>query len=276
MGALAGPGVVIVTTIDYHTAGEPFRIVKDGIGHLPERRSSKAALRAGASGRRPPPARLRATRGTPTCTDAFSPTRGRGRRPRRPLLPQRRLLDRLRARDDRARDRGDRDGDDRRDRAGDDAHPRRAVRAPSGRRHGEGRQGTRSFYQRAVVRVRGGLGGRDVRGGSRRHLVRRRVLRVCLAEVRGAQGRAGQRHEFIALGREIKATIETARDVVHPLEPELRDIYTASSSCRVAATSRSSPMARSTARRAGAGHRHDWRCSTARGPAAGRDVRARA
>jgi proline racemase len=31
--------------------------------------------------------------------------------------------------------------------------------------------------------------------------------------------------EFIALGREIKAEIETARDVVHPLEPELRDIY---------------------------------------------------
>ena len=30
--------------------------------------------------------------------------------------------------------------------------------------------------------------------------------------------------EFIALGREIKAAIETARDVVHPLEPELRDI----------------------------------------------------
>jgi proline racemase len=31
--------------------------------------------------------------------------------------------------------------------------------------------------------------------------------------------------EFIALGREIKAAIEAARDVVHPLEPELRDIY---------------------------------------------------
>ena len=28
--------------------------------------------------------------------------------------------------------------------------------------------------------------------------------------------------KFIALGREIKAAIETARDVVHPLEPELR------------------------------------------------------
>jgi proline racemase len=31
--------------------------------------------------------------------------------------------------------------------------------------------------------------------------------------------------EFIALGREIKAAIERDHDVVHPLEPELRDIY---------------------------------------------------
>ena len=31
--------------------------------------------------------------------------------------------------------------------------------------------------------------------------------------------------EFIAVGREIKAAIEAERDVVHPLEPELRDIY---------------------------------------------------
>ena len=31
--------------------------------------------------------------------------------------------------------------------------------------------------------------------------------------------------EFIALGREIKAAIEGEREVVHPLEPELRDIY---------------------------------------------------
>jgi proline racemase len=31
--------------------------------------------------------------------------------------------------------------------------------------------------------------------------------------------------EFISLGREIKAAIEAERDVAHPLEPELRDIY---------------------------------------------------
>ena len=31
--------------------------------------------------------------------------------------------------------------------------------------------------------------------------------------------------EFIALGREIKRTIEGGHDVVHPLEPELRDVY---------------------------------------------------
>jgi proline racemase len=30
---------------------------------------------------------------------------------------------------------------------------------------------------------------------------------------------------LIALGRELKAAIEAARDVVHPLEPELRDVY---------------------------------------------------
>jgi len=32
-------------------------------------------------------------------------------------------------------------------------------------------------------------------------------------------------NDFIALGREIKAAIESDRDVVHPLEPELRDVY---------------------------------------------------
>jgi proline racemase len=32
-------------------------------------------------------------------------------------------------------------------------------------------------------------------------------------------------NEFISLGRELKAAIEADHDVVHPLEPELRDIY---------------------------------------------------
>jgi proline racemase len=35
----------------------------------------------------------------------------------------------------------------------------------------------------------------------------------------------GHLERFIALGREIKAAIEAQREVVHPLEPELRDIY---------------------------------------------------
>ena len=32
-------------------------------------------------------------------------------------------------------------------------------------------------------------------------------------------------NDFIALGREIKAAVESEHDVVHPLEPELRDVY---------------------------------------------------
>ena len=35
----------------------------------------------------------------------------------------------------------------------------------------------------------------------------------------------GELPRLIALGREIKAAIEAAHDVVHPLEPELRDVY---------------------------------------------------
>ena len=35
----------------------------------------------------------------------------------------------------------------------------------------------------------------------------------------------GQLPRLIALGREIKAAVETAHDVVHPFEPELRDVY---------------------------------------------------
>ena len=35
----------------------------------------------------------------------------------------------------------------------------------------------------------------------------------------------GELPRLIALGRELKAAIETAHDVVHPLEPELRDVY---------------------------------------------------
>ena len=175
-------------------AGEPFRIVKDGIGRSTERRSSRSA----------------ATRWSIWTTSAACSSASHGARRHVRMLPHRpedegadlgvlffhnagystacghgtialatAAIETMIA-----------------GRAGDDAHPRRAVRAPSGCRHGEGRQGrARSFYQRAVVRVRAGLGGRDVpRKGSRRHLVRRRVLRVCPSGVRGAQGRAGQRH----------------------------------------------------------------------------------
>ena len=35
----------------------------------------------------------------------------------------------------------------------------------------------------------------------------------------------GELPRLIALGRELKAAIEAAHDVVHPLEPELRDVY---------------------------------------------------
>ena len=52
-----------ITTVDYHTGGEPFRIVTGGVQPLAGRDDPReAALRAGAARPRPSPARLRAAR----------------------------------------------------------------------------------------------------------------------------------------------------------------------------------------------------------------------
>ena len=58
------------------------------------------------------------------------------------------------------------------------------------------------------------------RGARRGRRVRRRLLRVARERVE-----PGELPRLIALGREIKAALEAEHEIVHPLEPELRDVY---------------------------------------------------
>ena len=64
--------------------------------------------------------------------------------------------------------------------------------------------------------------GTDVRGrrGRRRRRVRRRVLRDVAERVEPAE-----LPRLIELGRELKRDLEAQHEIVHPLEPELRDVY---------------------------------------------------
>ena len=103
-GAPAPGGSHVITTVDYHTAGEPFRIVTGGAPDIPgatvlDRRDAAAAGPADDSG----PALQRAARATPTCTAASWSRREPAGAPGRAVLAQGRLLHRLRARHDRAR-----------------------------------------------------------------------------------------------------------------------------------------------------------------------------
>ena len=75
---------------------------------------------------------------------------------------------------------------------------------------------------------------------------------------------------LIALQRELRPALEAALDISHPDEPELsgalrRDLLGARSTTRSSATSRSSPTARSTARHAARARRPGWRSSTRAG-----------
>jgi proline racemase len=73
---------------------------------------------------------------------------------------------------------------------------------------------------------------------------------------------------FVELGREIKDHLNATAEIAHPLEPRLRDVYgtiffeDAGGPASPSATSPSPPTARWTARRAAAARRHAWPSST--------------
>ena len=156
-----------IAATDYHTAGEPFRIVTAGVPPIAGRDGARAPRARGRvrGGRRGAPAAVpRAARARRHVRLLPRPARRRRRRPRRAVLAQGRLLDRVRARDDRARRLGGRVGR---------ASPRRATarstsrstcpRAASsracacarrGRRGGRLPQRARRSWSRATCRPR--------------------------------------------------------------------------------------------------------------------------
>ena len=136
----------------------------------------QATVRARPPRRRPEAARLRAARPCGHVRLLRDRAGGRRRRPRRRLLPQRRLFDRLRPRDDRARHLGARVRRGRGGRAGDARRRRLPLRAPrDGRQRGGRRRSLRPLPERAVVRARA----RARSGGPHgRRRVRRRLLRL--------------------------------------------------------------------------------------------------
>ena len=100
-----------IRTVDYHTAGEPFRIVTGGVDAAARSDDPRQAPRRARSARpRAPAARPRAARARGHVRLLRRRAERRRRGPRRRLLPQRGVLDRLRARDDRARHVGARRG----------------------------------------------------------------------------------------------------------------------------------------------------------------------
>ena len=175
-----------ISAVDYHTAGEPFRIVTGGVeaaarGDDPR----QAARRARPARRRSPAARARAARARRHVRLLRRRARGRRSAPRRRVLPQRRLFDRVRARDDRARHVGARRGH-RREAGG--REPRRGRRPLGSARHLGARRGRSraigALPQRAVVRL-----GRRCRA-PRAH--GRRRVRWGLLRLRRGAGRGGR------------------------------------------------------------------------------------
>ena len=150
-----------------------------------------AALRARAPRPVPPPARLRAAGPRRHVRLPRRSAERRRRRPRRRLLPQRGLLDRVRARDDRARHLGARRGRRRAARGREPRRRRRALREARDVRDGRGRpRPLGAVPQRAVVRL--GRADRGRRTGRRRR-VRRRLLRVARGARRARRAAAADR-----------------------------------------------------------------------------------
>ena len=201
-------GAPAVSVVDYHTGGEPFRIVTGGVAAARGDDDPGApALRARPPRPLPPAARARAARARGHVRLPRRPAERRRRRPRRRLLPQRGLLDRMRARDDRARDMGARRG---RRPVPRGREPRRRGRSLGPARDvGHGRSGPRTvgaIPQRAVVRLGEGVeaAGRVVDvafGGAFYASLEERVeprelprlIELGRAIKRGDRGRAGRR-----------------------------------------------------------------------------------
>ena len=142
-----------------------------------------------------------------------------GRGPRRRLLPQRGLLDRVRARDDRARHVGARRGSRRAAGGGEPRRRRRPVRPP--------RDGGRARRTDASGRCGSGTSRRSSGPRGSSSASARWTSRSAVRSTRRSRS-ASSRQELprlIELGRRLKREVEEWQDVVHPLEPELRDIY---------------------------------------------------
>ena len=271
--AVASAAVEVRTT-DYHTAGEPFRIVLEGAPELPgatvaERRAralESPDAAAGAAAAVPRAARARGhVRRLPRRA------RRRRRRARRAVLAQGRLLDGVRPRHDRARRVGGRVG----------ARRRRPTTARSSSRSTcpSGRVGARVRMEGGAVAAvafrnvpayvlargvevdtaRGRLAVDVSYGGA--------IYASLPAAAAGLAVEPARLGELTALGREIKWALERRRGRAPPERRaalgHLRDdpLRRPRATGRTSATSRCSPTARSTARRAARAPRPAPRCS---------------
>ena len=255
-----------IRTVDYHTAGEPFRIVTGGVEPLAGRDDPRqAARRARAARPRPPAARPRAAR------------------PRRHVRLLRRRAERRRAptsassssttpatrpRAGTGRSRSSRGRSTRASSRAGGREPRRGRRAVGPARHvGAGRGRSRALGalpQRAVVRL-----GR----GRRARRAARSTSRSAAPSTPSVEERVepGELPRLIELGREIKRELEAWQDDRPPARARAprrlrRDLLAGGGRATRSrsGTSPSSPTARSTARRAAAARRRGSRCSTAR------------
>ena len=209
-----------ISAVDYHTGGEPFRIVTGGV-EPPRRRDDprQAARRARAARPRAAAARPRAARTRRHVRLLRRRAERRRRRPRRRLLPQRRLLDRVRARDDRARHVGARRGHRR---AAGGREPRRRRRPLGPARHVGARSRAAACARCVSATCRRSSGPQGVELGERTVDVAFGGAFYASLEERVEPSELPR---LIELGRELKRELEAWQDVVHPLEPELRDVY---------------------------------------------------
>ena len=258
-------GPMDLRTTDYHTAGEPFRIVVSDIGEISGSERARTARDRGGHGADRPRAPALVSRAARPCRHVRllrRPARRRGCRLRRAVLAQGRLLDGVWARHDRTRRMG---GGIRASRGPHRRAGRRGDRRPVGARHRAralcGRQG-------AGGRVRQCPGERDrPRRRRRREGGRRvgwRVLRLRAGGgVRPTRDARGSARADLA-GRAVKAALDGTPVSRHPHDDRLSGIYGTVLTERVGrattATWRSSPTARSTARRRGQRPRRGQRC----------------
>ena len=156
-----------ITTVDYHTGGEPFRIVTGGVPALEGRTVPDRRRWAAANLDHVRQLLVNEPRGHADMYGCFvTPAGRRRRRPRRRLLPQRGLLDSLRPRHDRAGHLGDRVRPDpgpagrpvRGGHRGRAERPAGVQGPPRRRRPGRGR----AVPERPVVRAGPGRDDRDV------------------------------------------------------------------------------------------------------------------